>query len=227
VALIGLLGLLSAISRPMRGRLENLMEVLPFHCSLMSISLAAVSGPIYPRHAKTGPTQRRWPGRCVVNRRLSAVADRVVSAVPNVAHRVVSAVPNVAHRVVSAVPNVADRVVSAAPSLLDRFDGDGPNLRDSFVAAVPHVADRVIGTAPGGSARGACTQRQGHRHAHNYCLHPVALVLRHGLAFPLRKVRPALCGNQTVAAAMGGCRSDVGSTTKTRPAPDRATTWRR
>jgi len=30
VALVGLLGLLSAISRPMRGRLENLLEVLPF-----------------------------------------------------------------------------------------------------------------------------------------------------------------------------------------------------
>jgi hypothetical protein len=176
------------------------------------------------------------------------VPDPVVPAVPNVAHGVVAvphlahrvaAVPNVAQRVIPAVPNVADRVV-AAPNLPDRFDGDGPNLRDSLdcdgpnlldsfdgygpylrdslVATVPHVADRVIGTVTGGSARGACTQGQRHRHAHNYCLHPVALVLRHGLAFPLRKVRPALCGNQTVAAAMGGCRSDVGSTTKRRPA---------
>jgi hypothetical protein len=202
------------------------MEV-PFHSSLMSISLAAVSGPTLPAaRTETGPTQRGWPGRCVVNWR-SAVPDPIVAAVPNVAHRVaavpnvahrvVAAVPNVAHRVIPAVPNVADRVV-AAPNLRDGFDGDRPNLRDSLVATVPYVADRVIGTVPGGSARGACTQGQGHRHAHNYCLHPVALVLRHGLAFPLRKVRPALCGNQTVAAALGGCRSDVGSTTKERPA---------
>jgi hypothetical protein len=174
------------------------------------------------------------------------VAEPVVAAVPNVAHRV-AAVPNVADRVIPAVPNVADRVIPAVPNVADRFDGDGPNLRDGFDGdgpnlrdgfdgdgpnlpdsldpAVPHMADRVIGTAPGGSARSACTQGQGHRHAHNYCLHPVVLVLRHGLAFPLRKVRPALCGNQTVAAAMGGCRSDVGSTTKPRPAHRPGDPW--
>ena len=140
-----------------------------------------------------------------------------VTAVPHVADRVIPAVSNKAHRI-TAVPHVADHVV-AAPNLPNGFDCDGPNLRDGLDATVPHVADRVIGTVPGGSARGACTQRQGHRHAHNYCLHPVALALRHGLAFPLRKVRPALCGNQTVAAAMGGCRSDVGSTTDPAPQP--------